>query len=303
MDYRRREARGGIGSLPTLTPAVEAAFPDRVRRDADGRLISVDMRPINLARDLNESLRTRLTWSHTFGAMPQPGAASSARGGERAPPGALPAATGGPQRLGSGRGGGRIELSLNHGWQLRNALLIRTGLPVLDRLNGDGGGQSRHTLQAQALVASGGASLSFDLRWQSAYRTRASTDGTSAADLHFAPATNAGLKLSFDLGRLAWFGRPAWLRATQLSLDISNLFDTRLRVTRGDGTVPAGYTRDEVDPHRTADQDEPQAPPLAAKRYRMPKVAKVTEGSHFFPVPSGRVTRRRARARAEKRTF
>ncbi len=280
VDYRRREARGGIGGLPTLTPVVEAAFPDRVRRDADGRLTWIDLRPINLARDLSESVRTRVSWSIP---LPTPLAVAPANGADgeappRDPEGDPPPDMGGPpgtgrgaglggggfagggRGFGGGRGGGaawgrggggsRIELSLNHGWQLRNALLIRDGIPALDRLRGEGGGQSRHTLQVQALISRGGAGISFDLRWQSAYRIRTGSvgGGASATDLRFAAATTAGLKLDFNLGRMAFLGSAARLKGTRLSVDIDNLFDTRQRVTRGDGSVPPGYSRDEIDP-------------------------------------------------------
>src|SRR5436305_1522922 len=48
LGYREQVATGGVIPFPELTPAIEAAFPERVTRDPAGRLISVDARPINL---------------------------------------------------------------------------------------------------------------------------------------------------------------------------------------------------------------------------------------------------------------
>ena len=41
---------------------------------------------------------------------------------------------------------------------------------------------------------------------------------------------------------------PAWLSGLNLSLEVQNLFATFQKVTLGDGRVPAGYARYEIDP-------------------------------------------------------
>jgi len=48
IDYRRDTQAGGITSLPPLTPAIEAAFPERFERNAEGQLVTIDARPINI---------------------------------------------------------------------------------------------------------------------------------------------------------------------------------------------------------------------------------------------------------------
>lgn len=56
-NYVNSRTRNPIAAFPTPTPAIEAAFPDRFVRDADGALLSIDARPINFARAQSEQLR------------------------------------------------------------------------------------------------------------------------------------------------------------------------------------------------------------------------------------------------------
>lgn len=63
LGYQRMDSTDGIGSLPELTEDVEAAFPDRFQRDAAGRLISIDYRPLNLGSSLTEGLTTNLNFN------------------------------------------------------------------------------------------------------------------------------------------------------------------------------------------------------------------------------------------------
>ena len=65
LTYRSERKVGGIAGLPGLTPAVEAAFPERFIRDDEGRLIAVDARPINIASERSGQVNARITgrWS------------------------------------------------------------------------------------------------------------------------------------------------------------------------------------------------------------------------------------------------
>lgn len=62
VDYNRSRTRNLIASFPTATPEIEAAFPDRFQRDADGRLLSIDSRPVNFARAASQEIR----WGFNF---------------------------------------------------------------------------------------------------------------------------------------------------------------------------------------------------------------------------------------------
>ncbi|MDB5692065.1 MAG: TonB-dependent receptor, partial [Alphaproteobacteria bacterium] len=59
-----------IAGFPTATPELEAAFPSRFVRDAQGRLVSIDARPVNFARSDQEDFR----WGFNLGLPigPQP---------------------------------------------------------------------------------------------------------------------------------------------------------------------------------------------------------------------------------------
>jgi hypothetical protein len=50
--------------LPSATAAVEAAFPDRFTRDADGDLTAIDTRTVNFARTDRSELRWGFNFSH-----------------------------------------------------------------------------------------------------------------------------------------------------------------------------------------------------------------------------------------------
>ncbi|HKT14291.1 MAG TPA: TonB-dependent receptor, partial [Allosphingosinicella sp.] len=61
-DYTSARTRSMIASFPTATPEIEAAFPDRFERDSDGRLLSIDARPVNFERADTAQIR----WGFNF---------------------------------------------------------------------------------------------------------------------------------------------------------------------------------------------------------------------------------------------
>jgi iron complex outermembrane recepter protein len=104
-----------IASFPAATAAIEAAFPDRFERDGAGRLISIDSRAINFARQTSRSLRWGLNFSKQLSSPPAPERRGERErpAGEGPPPGAAPeTGTGAPpgtpgQAAGRGGEGGR----------------------------------------------------------------------------------------------------------------------------------------------------------------------------------------------------
>ncbi len=68
-----------IASFPTATAELEAAFPDRFTRDAGGRLLQIDNRPVNF--DYSE--RQELRWGFTFTQQLKPGKAERAAAEKR----------------------------------------------------------------------------------------------------------------------------------------------------------------------------------------------------------------------------
>lgn len=129
LNYRRDRQTGGIAALPELTPAVEAVFPDRFIRDAGGRLIGVDARPINIESET----RAQLT------------------GGV------------GVRWTGSGNEPVRLSLALTHRWQLEDVVVTRGGIPPLDRL--EQGGSPRRSANMQLVAARKGLGLTLNGNW------------------------------------------------------------------------------------------------------------------------------------------
>lgn len=95
LDYAVNRSNDVTASSPGLTPAFEAAFPDRVRRDGAGQLIELDRRPITLFETRSKVLSFGINTSGRIGAQPAapdapPGGAGAMRGGGR------PGGPGGP---------------------------------------------------------------------------------------------------------------------------------------------------------------------------------------------------------------
>lgn len=213
--YRQSVSKSAIASLPELTPVIEAAFSERVTRDADGRLIAVDARPINLARETDAGLSSGI-------ALRLPGGS-----GEGKPTSANPL---------------QFSVSLNHGMQLKSELQTRSGVPVIDRLVDSG--QSRHSLSLQMTVGKRGIGASVNGSWSSPASVP-NADGR----FRFKPPMLFNASMFFEPERL--FGnveKGALLNDLKLSFDVQNLFNGYRRVRLDDGSIPAGYSRSEIDP-------------------------------------------------------
>ena len=101
-EYIRNRSEDVTGGFPALNAETEAAFADRIVRDAGGTLLSLDRRPVTYAASRDQRLvigfGTRGSWG---GARPQ-GVGRGARGGARN--GGAPAGEGAPAQTGRGEG-------------------------------------------------------------------------------------------------------------------------------------------------------------------------------------------------------
>ena len=269
VSYSHIRTRNQIGALPAVTAAIEAAFPERFTRDAGGQLVSIDARPLNFARAEQRQLSWGLFWSHPLGGS-QPGTL----GGRRTDlPNPHPPRTGGADEQavtnageptvpqdearrsgGSGRGGvgrvpdqGHILLSLNHIWRIQNDLLMHEGLPTLDLLGGDafgGRGQARHQLDFRANAMSDGLGATVEASWQSGSRLHGST-----TDLTFSDLATVNLRLFLNLGQQETLStKHPIAEGARLSLDVANLFDSRMHVRDQLGNTPLSYSSAYLDP-------------------------------------------------------
>jgi outer membrane cobalamin receptor len=186
------------------------------------------------------------------GALPEAG--ERRRGGQ--------GAGGGRGGFGGGRGGfgggggrgGRMQFALYHTWRLEDSILIRQGVPELDLLNGsavgNNGGRPRHEIEAQAGYFRNGFGARLSANWQSGTTVRGGIGGGSTPeDLSFSDLTTINLRLFAELGQQrSLVQKYPWLRGTRVSLNVNNLFDSRLDVRNTAGEVPIGYQPGYLDP-------------------------------------------------------
>jgi iron complex outermembrane receptor protein len=174
-----------------------------------------------------------------------PGGGGGAGGG-RGPGGG---GFGGPR--GGGQAGGRVQVALYHTWHFQDEVLIRPGLPVLDRLNGDAtgsaGGSPRHELEGQLGYSNAGLGVRLSANWQSPTTARAAT-GSAIGDLRFSDLTTFDLRVFADLGQMPAFIGKGWARNVRLTFGVTNIFNERQTVRDGTGDTPIRYQPAYLDP-------------------------------------------------------
>lgn len=242
VEYFRNRSDDVTQPFPLLTPEIEAAFPGRVVRDADGRLVSIDRRPVTFDKTSASRLRWGLNVSGTIG-KPQAGGGDGAgpAGGARGP-------GGGPRMGGGNRGQGRWNLAVFHTIRFDEAVLIAPGGPRLDLLDGDAltdGGVARHAIEFEGGAFHKGFGLRLNGSWTAPTRLNAST----GSDLRFGAVFNLDLRafVNFDQKPKVIEAVP-FLKGARLSLEVKNVFNSIQRVTDPTGEVPLSYQAAYLDP-------------------------------------------------------
>lgn len=239
--WTRQRSSDAVSALPPVSAEVQAAFPDRYRRDASGRLVEVDARAVSFAHVEREEF----TWGFTLrrhlggggGTAPDEGSGDEGENGE--------ARAG----LRKGVGGVRLSASLQHTWTLKAARQARLGLPVVDLLEGGaigyGGGQPRHRIEFGTGIAGGGIGLQVKGTYMGVSQIHAATT-PQPGDLRFSARTVVEARLYADLGRLLSSSPVA--KGLRVSLTADNLFDSKAIVRDRSGLTPFGYQPYLVDP-------------------------------------------------------
>ena len=258
FSYFKNNSRNTTAAFPLLTPEIEAAFASRVVRDAQGRLVSIDQRPVNFDREISQRIRWGFNVSGNIGAAAPP------RGPAGGPPAAARGGSGAPRVAGGGFGGGarfgapgggqpsRWNIALYHSYRIEDEILIRPGVPVLDLLNGSAtnsnGGASRHEIE----LSGGLFHKGFGFRLQGTYKSATTADGTGLAgsnDLRFSDiaAVSAFLFINLDQQARVIKALPL-LKGSRISFRIENILNDIVDVRDQNGNVPLGYQPGYIDP-------------------------------------------------------
>jgi hypothetical protein len=266
FSYFKNNSRNTTAALPLLTPEIEAAFASRVVRDLDGRLVSVDQRPVNFDRETSQRIRWGFNVSGSIGAAPAargpfggPAGAGAPRGPSAATgtPSGAPRAGGGRGFGGAGFGGGggqpsRWNIAVYHTYRIQDEVLIRSGVPVLDLLNGSAtnsnGGAARHEVE----LSGGMFHKGFGLRLQGTYKSGTTANGSGLVgsnDLRFSGVAAINTFLFINLDQQARVVKAApFLKGSRITLRVDNILNDIVDVRDQNGNVPLGYQQGYIDP-------------------------------------------------------
>lgn len=212
-NYVRTRIDDPIAGFPSASADLEAAFPSRFTRDAQGRLTAIDTRSVNFAHADTEDLRSRVTYVRRWGG-PKPGI--------------------GPNSM---------FIALNDRWRLRDEVTIREGMAPLDKLKGASLGQfnasPRHEINLSFNVGVPGYTFTAAGFWRTPTRV---DGGARGQDLRFSTPPVLILMGTVDLGanKVLAEHRP-WLKGTKLTLNIENVFDSYMHVRDSQGRTPENY--------------------------------------------------------------
>ena len=71
VDYIRNRSDNVVSAFPQIAPGIEAAFPGRVTRDGDGRIVRVDRRSVSFAETKADRIQFTLSTNGSIGAPPE----------------------------------------------------------------------------------------------------------------------------------------------------------------------------------------------------------------------------------------
>jgi hypothetical protein len=270
VEYFKNRSKNTTAAFPILTPEIEAAFPGRVTRDANGQLVRLDQRPVNFDEERSQRIRWGFNMSGMLGSQQQRGPAMGGAGGGGAPRAGSPAGgSGGGQqrppaagRPGGGRGpmgmmhsaGGpsRWQIALYHTYRIEDEILIAPGVPVLDLLDGSAtsslGGSPRHELS----LTGGAFHKGIGLRFEGSYRSTTRADGNGlpgSSDLFFSDQFSLNLFSFISLDQRGGLTRKIpFLKGSRIAFRVENVLNDYVKVRDQNGDTPLSYQRGFLDP-------------------------------------------------------
>ncbi len=192
LDYIETRIDGQTSYLSSVTPALQAAFPDRFTRDAAGQLLTVDLRPVNLTREVERKVQAKVSLFAQVGAEPQPPTAPPAKD---APPPPKPR----PMIYAFATAAARLD----------DTLVLQRGQATLDLLAGDTldgtGGRPRYELVGGLGGSYGPIRTGFYVQSQASTRIRSAI---ASSDLSFSSRNNVYLYATIEAEMLV--SRTSW---------------------------------------------------------------------------------------------
>ncbi|MVZ97076.1 TonB-dependent receptor [Sphingorhabdus sp. IMCC26285] len=257
LSYFKNNSRNTTANFPLLTPEIEAAFPGRATRGANGELLSIDQRPVNFDREQSQRLRLGFNISGSIGPQSQGRGPMGGSPGASNPGGGRPPGAGGPRGGGGGFGPGggmpsRWSLALTHIYRIQERIVIQPGVPVLDLLNGSAvnsnGGASRHEVELSGGVFHKG----FGMRLQGTYKSGTTANGTGlpgSNDLRFSGVAAINAFFFVNLDQQARMVKAApFLKGSRIVLRVENILNDVIDVRDQNGDVPLGFQPAYLDP-------------------------------------------------------
>jgi hypothetical protein len=256
-DYQKIRINNPIMTFPIATPEAEAAFPEQFTRNPEGRLVTIDSRPLNFSR----SYQQQFSWGINYTRPLEPNAKNSdvitAQNLEeikRKFPGAKISVVESNSAVGRRiqNMSSRLTVSLYHSIYLEDRALMRQAAPTLDFLDGSAknflGGQPRHKVEFQASAYKRGLGGRLSANWQSDTTVNGALIGPNG-NLHFAAFTTVNVDLFLDVAaRIGKVKTPKWLNGVRINIGIDNLLNERQNVKDSAGFTPVNYQPAYLDP-------------------------------------------------------
>ena len=247
-EFIQSEIDNPIVSFPGANAEIESAFPDRFVRDDQGALLVYDSRSINLDHEERQEIRWGIRYTKSLESK-RPSKAVLAALAQRQQ---RPANANRPgRRFGNpGNRGGRLRLSLNHTWTLKDELTIAKGLAPIDYVGFYGTGRrndgAEHRVTLRGSYSQRGFGSRVRITWLD---SRDSLPQNGISEFYRASLIQVDTDFSYTFNRISpMVLRYPWLNNTRLKLGIDNLFNERPTVKDMNGLVPAGQSADELDP-------------------------------------------------------
>ncbi len=233
-DYVDTRIDNQVASLGGATPAFQRAFPDLFVRDALGQLVSVDLRPVNLAFERERKLRLTVDAQVTLGKTPPPPPPPDPAAAKTAPPPRPPKR---PPAL---------WVSATTNYRLEDRLTLRGTGPVLDLLDGatlsGTGGRPRWDVDLNGHFSYGLFNLGVYGRIQGPTRIRSDI---AASDLRFSGRTWLVL---YSFIRMENVIKKPWAKGLNVNFTVENLLNDRINVTDRNGNTPNRFQPAYIDP-------------------------------------------------------